>query len=239
MGRLEDWQERTDEWAERIDELLRRERRPGEQPPKVLYFTAILTVFVIFILVVYIAFFQGDEGQKTVLDDAPAAPVIPAGSEDCSARDFPGIELTDQDDLPTEVAETRLKVGQLAAECDLDALVALMPDDFRWALDQTGPDGARADWEAKEAAAQPLMLRLAQVSTLDHDVADDGTYVFPAASQWGAPQWASPRPADEAALVNIYGQEAVSRWKASGTFDGYRISIRPDGTWVVFAGGSL
>jgi hypothetical protein len=102
MGRLEDWQERTDEWAERIDELLRRERRPGEQPPKVLYFTAILTLFVIFILVVYIAFFQGDEGQKTVLDDAPAAPVIPAGSEDCSARDFPGIELTDQDDLPTD-----------------------------------------------------------------------------------------------------------------------------------------
>jgi hypothetical protein len=240
MGRWADAKESSEDVYELVDALLGRERRPGEDPPKTLYLCIAAALLALLVLGVYFLFFSGGSGQTTVLDDAPPAPVIPAGSDTCSARDFPGTELSDQDDLPSKVADTRLRIGQRAAKCDLDGLQKLMGADFIWGTpEQVGPEGARADWEAKEANSEPLLQRLAWVTTLDHDVAADGTFVFPAASQWGAPQWANPRPADEAALVTVYGQEAVDRWKASGSFDGYRVGIRKDGTWFYFTGAGL
>ncbi len=42
-----------------------------------------------------------------------------------------------------------------------------------------------------------------------------------------------------AALVSIYGQENVDRWRAGARFDGYRVGIRENGGWYYFAGNDL
>jgi hypothetical protein len=116
-----------------------------------------------------------------------------------------------------------------------------MGSGFVWGFgpDETGTTGAINDWTNREAAGEPVLLDLLEIIALDFSVADDGTYTFPAASQWKAPAWAAVSDDDLAARVSIYGQENVDRWRAGASFDGYRVGIRDNGGWFYFAGNTL
>lgn len=173
--------------------------------------------------------------------EALADDAVPEGSGDCSAVEYPGGELEAQVGLEPEVAATRLDIARAAAACDYAALQGVMGSSFVWgfAPGQTGTTGAIADWQAREAAGQPVLLRLVEIISLDFAIAEDGTYTFPAASQWKAPAWADATPEEIAALEAVYGQANVDRWKAGASFDGYRVGIRDSGAWYYFAGNEL
>lgn len=168
-------------------------------------------------------------------------PAVPEGSGECSALDHPGGELTAHLGLDAEVAATREAIARAAAACDWAALQRTMGPGFVWgfAPGQTGSEGAIADWQAREAAGQPVLLRLVEIASLDYAIADDGTYTFPAAAQWKAPAWADASPEALAALEEVYGKANVDRWRAGAPFDGYRVGIRDSGAWYYFAGNQL
>jgi hypothetical protein len=225
-----------------LDRVFRRERRPGEQPPKVLYSTFLLALVVLFVLVVYIVFPKGNDGPTTELGEVEVVPVIPAGRGSCTARDTAKADFVNLGKLPKPVQLKLEAIADGAALCDLSGLQQLMPPDFIWgSVEQVGPEGAAVDWQTRETEGQPLMLRLVQSAGMDWDVAEDGhdTYVFPGMSQLGSSQWNNLSEERTAALAAIYGQESVDRWKTTGQFDGYRIGIRPDGTWAYFLGATL
>jgi hypothetical protein len=184
---------------------------------------------------------EADADATTTTDDGGSSDTVPEGSGDCSAVEYPGGTLTDQDELIAPVAETRSRIATHAAACDYPGLQSVMGSGFVWgfAAGQTGTTGAIADWQAREAAGQPVLLRLIQIAALDFADADDGTFVFPAASQWKAPQWAEATDDQVDALVEVYGQASVDRWRGGASFDGYRIGIRSNGSWYYFAGNAL
>jgi hypothetical protein len=181
----------------------------------------------------------GDPADDTTATTSGAA--IPEGSGECSAVEYPGGELQAQDGLNDAVAETRTQIALAAASCDYAALQGVMGSGFVWGFGpgETGTTGAINDWTTRESAGEPVLLDLLEIIALDFAVADDGTYTFPAASQWKAPAWASASEEDLAALVSIYGQENVDRWRAGARFDGYRVGIRENGGWYYFAGNEL
>jgi hypothetical protein len=166
---------------------------------------------------------------------------VPEGSGECSAVEYPGGELLAQGGLNDAVAETRTQIALAAASCDYAALQSVMGSGFVWGFGpgETGTTGAINDWTTREAAGEPVLLDLLEIIALDFAVANDGTYTFPAASQWKAPAWASASDEDIAALVSIYGQENVDRWRGGASFDGYRVGIRDNGGWYYFAGNEL
>jgi hypothetical protein len=225
-----------------LDRVFRRERRPGEEPPRVLYTTFLLALLVLFLLVVYIVFPKGDDGPTTELGEVEVVPVVPAGRGTCTAKDLPKADFVDHGDLPAEVQTKLQAIAKGSALCDLTGLQLLMPPEFIWGnVDQIGPEGAGTDWQAKEAAGQPLMQRLVQSTAMDWDVAEDGqgTYVFPGISQLGPSQWNNLSEERAAEMVAIFGQASVDRWRSTGQYDGFRIGIRPDGSWAYFLGATL
>lgn len=179
-----------------------------------------------------------DSTGVTAADDGAA---VPEGSGECSAVEYPGGELRAQDGLNEAVATTRTNIALAAAACDYAGLQGVMGSGFVWGFGpgETGTTGAINDWTNRESAGEPVLLDLLEIIALDFSVADDGTYTFPAASQWKAPAWASVSDEDLATLVSIYGQENVDRWRAGEPFDGYRVGIRDNGGWYYFAGNTL
>jgi hypothetical protein len=179
-----------------------------------------------------------DSTSTTSADDSDA---IPEGSGECSAVEYPGGELSAQAGLNEAVSTTRARIARAAVACDYEALQGVMGSGFVWGFGpgQTGTTGAIDDWTAREAAGEPVLLNLVEIVALDFSVASDGTYTFPAASQWKAPAWAAASPDAIAALVAIYGQDNVDRWQAGAPFDGYRVGIRENGGWYYFAGNEL
>jgi hypothetical protein len=182
-----------------------------------------------------------DADATTTTGGLASSNTVPEGSGDCSAVEYPGGTLTDQGELIAPVAETRSKIATHAAACDYPGLQSVMGSGFVWgfAPGQNGTTGAIADWQAREAAGQPVLLKLIEIASLDFADADDGTFVFPAASQWKAPQWAEATDDQIDALVEVYGEASVTRWRGGASFDGYRIGIRSNGSWYYFAGNAL
>jgi hypothetical protein len=179
-----------------------------------------------------------DASTTTVAVDEAA---VPEGSGDCSAVEYPGGELEAQGGLNEAVAATRRQIALAAAACDYAALQSVMGTGFVWgfAPGQTGTTGAINDWKTREGAGEPVLLDLLEIISLEFAVASDGTYTFPAASQWKAPAWAAATPEDLAALESIYGKPNVDRWRGGASFDGYRVGIRENGLWYYFAGNQL
>jgi hypothetical protein len=229
---------RADDFFLWLDRVFQRERRPGEEPPKVLYSTFLAALVILLVLVIYIAIPKGSDEPASELGEVEVVPVVPAGRGTCTAKDLPKADFVDHGELPAEVQVKLQAIAKGASLCDLTGLQLLMPPDFN--LGQ-GPDATGADWQTKESEGQPLMRQLAQATTMGWDVAEDGqgTYVWPGISQQGVSQWNNLSEERAAELVAVFGQASVDRWRDTGVYDGYRIGIAPDGSWLYFSGATL
>ncbi|GIU84706.1 MAG: hypothetical protein KatS3mg008_1481 [Acidimicrobiales bacterium] len=231
-----------------------RKLRPGEEPTPWGLYVAMAAVAVVAIgVVLFFALRSGDEEGVRIAAPVPdetttttetveaTTTTAVAVSSECSARSFRPREFEPQPELPRRVRAKRLAILRAAFRCDYDALADQMDKDFTFEFGspETGPEVAISAWKQAEAEGTPVIYSLIRILQMDYETATDGTFVWPAQSQWRGPRWQNARADDLRELVSVYGQAAVERWQEAGNFDGHRVGIRPDGKWFYFTGAAL
>jgi hypothetical protein len=136
--------------------------------------------------------------------------------------------------LPQEVEATRQALSAAAESGDLEALRALVPEsDFTYSFGGSVEGGAIAYWERLERTTgeRPLDV-LAAILKMPY-VLTSGIYVWP---------WAYR--VESADQLSAHGRELllplgdVDRLFVPGTgYTGWRVGIRPDGSWAFFVAG--
>jgi len=142
--------------------------------------------------------------------------------------------------LPPAVAERRARLVAAARTCDYDSLADLAADrmfQFTYGSDED----PRVFWRNAEAAGEPVLRMLVLTMYLPPVTPPEGStsgadpgsryYIWPAAAG------VNPKPADWDALLRIYDDEDVARWRSERNFLAYRVFIDADGNWVQFVAG--
>jgi hypothetical protein len=175
---------------------------------------------------------DADELGETVVAD----PVVPVPEDEPACSQFGGLapSSSDRPILSPAVTDTVEAVSAAASACDVEALNALMTEDFVYAYGQSGRQEAFKKYRDLEADDEPITATLVGLLELRPAVTVDGTYVWPEQTQWDDDDWAEIPDADLDALAHVYGQEDVGAWVTSGEFTGYRLGITGDGRWFFF-----
>jgi hypothetical protein len=165
------------------------------------------------------------------------APVVTAA---CSAAGLP--MPSEQDGLPTQVAETRRAIAAAAIACDYQALEELAGTELNTSFGgggfanlETWEDLARSDKEEGYLALQ-LLVKLFDTPFATQDFENlPRYYVWPSAFIYDT--WEEIPPADLDVLSEIYSREELDQLATFGSYAGWRIGIAEDGAWRFFVAG--
>lgn len=133
--------------------------------------------------------------------------------------------------IPRRVGRTRAAIVTAAQSFDYDALGELIePGVFIYSFEESGdPLGF---WRGLETEAEvPVLGDILPVVLSTRPLGQEGAFVWPAAAVKKASQWT---PMDEKDIDRIYGPGGADRFRALGSYTGWRASIRRDGLWLFF-----
>ncbi len=136
--------------------------------------------------------------------------------------------------LPARVAETRDAILTAARARDFRALGALIPDEgFTFSFG--GETDPIAYWRRLESEGHEPVIGDILPMVLDTEPGfDRGVFVWPAQAAEDPAEWTQQ---DIEALIAIHAEEDVRSFQQAGTYLGWRVGIRRDGTWVFFVAG--
>ncbi len=163
--------------------------------------------------------------------------VMPTGEPTADPTPTTPVETADPGGLPGAVAATRDRIAATAQTGDLEALAALTdPASFTYSFGSSGdPAGF---WRAEIANGVDVLGQLQGILNLPHTVVDGGDagdiYVWPFA--YDRP-YESLSSAELEALTAAVGEDMMSFYEQSGSYVGYRLGIREDGTWLYYVAG--
>lgn len=165
-----------------------------------------------------------------------------AGSEDagepvrqkCSADQLV-LTLPEQADLPAPVAQTRSDLFEAALDCDFETLgsiAARNEDGFGFSFDDE--EDPVAAWREADGRERTLD-RLARLLTAPVVVKHEGGVTY----AWPSVYTDAPTDEDYEALIETgaYTRREATAFQADGSYVGYRISIKADGTWNFYTVG--
>ena len=143
----------------------------------------------------------------------------------CSAAGL-SPEPEPQEQLPAEVAATRVAIVEAAVACDFDALAALAGPDFVYSF---GEDGDPASfWRREESVGIQTMRLMVQLlntpAVLDTEFFQP-TYLWPSAFR------AAPSPADFDLLEGIIIADDLALYREFNEYLDLRIGIAEGGSW--------
>lgn len=171
--------------------------------------------------------------------DEPDTASEGSGEEDaetsCSAAGL-SADADSQPALPTPAAETREQLIQAAVACDFEALGELAGDDFTPSFGDARDPVAL--WRGAEADGDEPLRALVELLSTPHATRDGGDadlVVWPAA--YARDSWDEVSAEERQALRPLYDDEDFERFAEFGSYIGYRVGIRGDGTWLFFVAG--
>ena len=132
--------------------------------------------------------------------------------------------------LPDAVADTRQRIATAARSCDFAALAAIAEP----VVSIGSGRNTAAYWRLEEAAGrEPMRTLLALLNTTPATV--DEQHVWPAA--YARPTFDEVTPQERDDLRGLYDERELVDFERLGTYAGWRIGIRGDGTWTFFTAG--
>lgn len=166
----------------------------------------------------------------------PAAEPVDATADgaDCSAGELT-IAAAEQEGLPAEVADMRRFLLDAALRCD-EQLFFTAVDEGDTSYDFGGAQDPIGFWrELEERGARPYAALVEMLLTTPAVADGEVAYVWPRVAT-GRPEDTTEEAWGE--LDSFYDAEEIERLRASDTgYLGWRVGIRPDGTWAFFVQG--
>ena len=134
--------------------------------------------------------------------------------------------------FPPAVARTRGALIDAAQERDWRTLASLIPHEG-FTFSYGNERDAVTFWKETERSGTPVLevLRTLLCYTGSEDA---GVFIWPEAAEKDPSTWTE---ADLAPLRKIYSEEELEQIKESDTYNGWRVGIEPDGTWIFFVAG--
>ena len=185
------------------------------------------------------------EPVGTLAEPSPTPPPVPATTNpttptttvlgaDCSAA---GLSMpSDQEGLPTPVAQTRRAVATAAIACDYDTLEALAGPGLTTSFGGGGFDNIPRWEEEGTYPALQLLVELFDTPFATQEFEDlPRYYVWTSASVYDT--WEEIPPADLEALLTVYTQEELDQHSGFGSYALWRIGITENGQWQFFVAG--
>jgi hypothetical protein len=136
--------------------------------------------------------------------------------------------------LPGPVAEKHEAIVAAAHALDYEELETLLdPKTFTYSFGEGGdPIGY---WRRLEEQGEMPILGDYLPTVLAMPWARQGPlYVWPSAHAKKPARWTEE---DRKALEQLYTEEEISRFERAGSYLGWRVGIRKDGTWLFFVAG--
>jgi hypothetical protein len=165
---------------------------------------------------------------------APPATTVPSVVADCSAAGLP--MPSEQEGLPTPVADTRRAIAAAAIACDYGTLEALASPEFVASFGGGGFEMIPIWEEEGTYPALALLVELFDTPYAFEDYEDlPRHYYWPSAFVYDS--WEEIPPADMEALLRVYTQEELDQTAAFGSYALWRIGITETGEWRFFVAG--
>lgn len=138
-----------------------------------------------------------------------------------------------EEDVPPAVAETRDAIVAATAGPDYKALEGLLdPASFSYSFGESGDPIAY--WRQLEAEGTPIVSKVLPTVLSMRAAKVDDMYVWPAANAKDPASWTEDDLAD---LRLLYSDDDIQSFKELGSYLGYRVGVRQDGTWLFFVAG--
>jgi hypothetical protein len=156
----------------------------------------------------------------------------------CGGSDSPSAGATTtapaEEALPGPVAEKHEAIVDAAHALDYEQLATLLdPETFTYSFGEGGdPVGY---WRRLEEQDETPILGDYLPTVLAMPWAKQGLlYVWPSAHAKKPAQWTED---DRKALEQLYTEDEILQFERAGSYLGWRVGIRKDGTWLFFVAG--
>jgi hypothetical protein len=141
--------------------------------------------------------------------------------------------ISRQAGLPYAVAEKRESMALAAKNKDYVAFAALADkESFSYTFGGSYPGGFEAYLRDNESATAPLD-KAYKLLSFPH-IKQNGIYTWPAFFAKEAKDWTSE---DIKMMRELYSDEDVEGFRVYGSYIGYRLGIRENGSWIYFISG--
>jgi hypothetical protein len=159
----------------------------------------------------------------------------------CGSREEPAAgptntstATTSRDALPEAVAKKKDAIVAAAHAFDYEGLEALLdPAEFTYSFGESGdPVGY---WRRLEEEAEvPILGDYLPVILGAPFAKQKDIYVWPSAHAKKPSEWSAR---DRRWLSNLYTEDEIRGFEQAGSYLGWRVGIRDDGTWLFFVSG--
>lgn len=157
----------------------------------------------------------------------------PESTAASSPTPTPSRSVLSRDGLPTSVADKREAIYVAAKAEDYDALAELLdPTSFTYSYGEGGdPIGAWKDHqEDGQSAVRDILPVLLEMPFGIHN----GIHMWPRMSSYGPEDWTDE---DKRLIKALYDDMDIQSFEDAGSYVGYRVGIKADGTWIYFVAG--
>jgi hypothetical protein len=141
--------------------------------------------------------------------------------------------ISPQEGLPLAVEVKRQAIAQAAKDRDYAGLAALTyKESFSYTFGGAYPGGFEEYLKQNETATSPLD-KAYKLLSLPY-IQQGEIYTWPAVFAKGARDWTED---DIKMMREIYTDADIENFRSYGSYIGYRLGIREDGSWIYFING--